>query len=99
MVWDTNMGGIGGELNTSIIRIQKRMIRSMVEVSSKTSCRQLFKELNILTLGSLHILEVTCFVRKYCQSDKQNFKVHTYNTQRKMNIHVKLHNNEYIKRV
>jgi len=31
------------------------MIRSMVEVSSRTSCRQLFKELNILTLASLCI--------------------------------------------
>jgi len=64
MVWDTNFGGIGGELNTIIIRIQKRVIRSMVGVSSRMSYSQLFKELNILTLASLHILEVTCFVRK-----------------------------------
>jgi hypothetical protein len=41
-------GGIGGELNTIIFRIQKRVIRSMVGVSSSISCRQLFKELNIL---------------------------------------------------
>ena len=51
-------------------------------------CRQLFKELNILTLVSLHILEVTCFMRKYCQSVELNSNVHNYNTQRKMDIHI-----------
>ena len=47
-------GGAGGELTTRIFRIQKRVIRSMVGVSSRTSRRQLFKELNILTLVSLY---------------------------------------------
>jgi|GEM_PF-6855511 len=61
-------------------------MRSMVGVSSRTSCRQLFKELNILTLASLYIMEVTCFMRKYCLSLEQNFKVHKYNTRRKMDI-------------
>jgi len=40
-------GEIGGELSIRIFRIQKRVIRSMAGVSSRTSCRQLFKELNI----------------------------------------------------
>ena len=48
-------GGIGGELNTRIFRIEKRVIRSMAGVSSRTPCRQLFKELNILTLTPLYI--------------------------------------------
>ena len=43
----------------------------MVGVSSRTSCRQLFKELSILTLASLYIFKVTCFIRKYCQSLEQ----------------------------
>ena len=50
--------GAGGKLTTRILRIQKRVIRSMVGVSARTSCRQLFKELNILTLVSLYIMEV-----------------------------------------
>jgi len=98
MVWDTNLGGTAGKLNTRIFRIQKRVIRSMVGVSSRTSCRQLFKELNTLMLASLYILEVTCFMRKYCQSLEQTFKAHKYNTQRKMDIHVKLHNTEVYKK-
>jgi hypothetical protein len=64
MVWDTILGGNRCELSIRIFRIQKRVIRSMVGVSSRTSCRQLFKELNILTLASLYIFEVTCFIRK-----------------------------------
>jgi hypothetical protein len=73
---------IGGELNRRILRIQKEAIRSMVGASSRTSCRQLFKELNIFTLASLYILKVTYFKRKYCQSLKLNSNVHNYNTRR-----------------
>jgi hypothetical protein len=71
----------------------------MVGVSSRTSCRQLFKELNILTLASLYILEVACFIRKYFKSLEQNSNVLKYNTRRKMDIHVKLHNTEVYKKV
>ena len=52
------VGDWGGELNMRILRIQNRVIRSMVGVSSRTSCRHLLKELNILTLALLCILEV-----------------------------------------
>jgi hypothetical protein len=61
----------------------------MAGVNSRTSCRQLFKKLNILTLSLLHILEVTCFIRKYCQSLELNANVHNHNTRRKMDIHIK----------
>jgi len=71
-------GELGGELNMRILRIQKRAIRSMVGASSRTSCRQL--ELNILNLPLLYILEMTCFVRKYCQSLELNSSVRNYNT-------------------
>jgi len=69
----------------------------MVGVSSRTSCRQLFKELNILTLASLYIFEGTCFIR-YCQSLEQNSQVHQYNTRRKFDIHVKLQKTEIYKK-
>jgi hypothetical protein len=69
----------------------------MAGVSSRTSCGQLFKELNILTLGSLYIFDVTCFIRKYCQSLEQNSEVHQYNTRIKFDIHVKLQETEIYK--
>jgi hypothetical protein len=60
----------------------------MSGVSSRTSCRQLFKELKILTLASLYIFEITCYIRKYCQSLEQNYQIHQHNTRRKLDIHV-----------
>jgi len=82
-------GGVGGETNKKIFRLQKRVIRLMAGVNSRTSCRQLFKKLNILTLSSLYILEVTCFIRKHCQSLELNLNVHCHNTRRKTDIHKK----------
>jgi hypothetical protein len=87
-----------GGLNTRILRIQKRVIRSMVGVSSRTCCRELFKEMNILTLASLYILEVICFIRKYRQSVELNSNVHSYNTRRKMDIHIQSYITEIYKK-
>jgi hypothetical protein len=84
-------GGIGGELSRKVFIIQKKVIRVMAGVNSRTSCRQLFKDLKILTLSSLYILEVTCFLRRYCQSLELNANVHNHNTRRKMDIHIKSH--------
>ena len=83
-----------------ILGIQKRVIRSTVGISSRTSCRQLFKELNILTLASLYIYisEVISFITKYRQSVELNSNIHTYNTQRKMDIHILPYNTEIYKK-
>jgi hypothetical protein len=70
----------------------------MAGVSSRTSCRQMFKELNILTLASLYRFEVACFIRNYCQSLEQNSQVHQYNIRRKLDIHVKLQKAEINKK-
>jgi hypothetical protein len=56
------------------------------------------KELNILTLALLYIFEVTCFIRKNCQSLEQNSKFHQYNTRKKLDIHVKLQKTEIYKK-
>jgi len=48
-------------------------------------------------LASLYIFKVTSFIRKYCQSLGQNSKVHKHNTQRKLDIHVKLQKTEIYK--
>jgi len=49
-------------------------------------------------LTSLYIFEVTCFIRKYCQSLEQNSEVHQYNTRGKLDIHVKLQKTEIYKK-
>jgi hypothetical protein len=90
--------GAGSELTTRILRIQKRMIRSMVGVSSRTSCRQLFQELNILTLVSLYIMEVVCYIRKHHQFVDLNSNIHAHNTRRKMDIHIQSYKTDLYKR-
>jgi hypothetical protein len=44
-------------------------------------------------------LEVICFIRKLCHSVELNSSVHTYNTWRKMDIHIQSYNTEIHKKV
>jgi len=91
-------GGAGSDLTTRIFRIQKRVIRAMAGVSARTSCRQLFKELNILTLTSVYIMEVICHIKKHHQLVELNSNIHDYNTRRKTDIHTQSCSTEVYKR-
>ena len=82
-------GGIGCEQIKRVFRIQKKAIRIMVGINSRTSCREIFKELNILTLPLLYILEVTRYIRKYCQYLELNGFIYNHNTRRQKDIHIK----------
>ena len=71
----------------------------MIGINSRTSCRKIFKELNILTLPSLYILEATCYIRKYWQYLELNRFIHNHNTRRQKDIHIKSCKTEiYIKK-
>jgi hypothetical protein len=91
-------GEAGGVVTTRILKIQKRVLRSMVGVNSRTSCRQLFKELNILTIPSLYILEVICYIRKHHQLVQLNSNMHTCNTQRQKDIHIQSYSTAFYAR-
>jgi hypothetical protein len=93
-----DLNGAGGVLTTRILRIQKRVLRSRAGVNSRTSCKQLFKELNILTIASLYILEMTCYIRKHHQLVELNSNMHTYNTRRKKDIHIKSYSTAFYAR-
>jgi len=56
------------------------MIRLIAGANPRTPCRQLFKELNILTIASLYILEVISYLRRHHQFVEDNSNIHTYNT-------------------
>jgi len=54
-------------------------------LNKKESCRQKFKE-NILTITSLYVLEVLCYVKE--KGDiKYNHNFHEYNTRSKHDLH------------
>jgi hypothetical protein len=71
----------------------------MVGVSSRTSCRQLFKELKIITLFSLYIMEVICYAKKHHQFVDLNSNIHAHNTRRKMDIHIQSYSTDLCKRI
>ena len=82
----------------SIFKLQKQVLRVISGTSSRTSCRQIFKDYNVLTLPSLYILEVTCFIKKYKAFMAINSDIHNYNTRRKLNFHVQHCNTALFKR-
>ena len=58
----------------------KKVIRLISVVNKGTSCRHIFKDYNKLTVTSLYILAVICYIKKYKDSLEQNAHVHYYNT-------------------
>jgi len=61
----------------------------MCGVGKSTSCRQLFKDCKILTVTSLYILEVLCFLKKYKSAVQKNEQIHDHNTRSNINLCIK----------
>jgi hypothetical protein len=67
--------------------IQKRVIRIISGINKHESCRQIFKDYETLTVTSLYVLEVLCYIKK-CKGDlKQNLVIHGHNTRIKLDLH------------
>ena len=54
----------GDRRSVKIFRLQKKVIRLIIDVQKRESCKRLFREFQILTLISMCILEVLCFTKK-----------------------------------
>jgi hypothetical protein len=53
----------GGDTNSeSVFKLQKRIIRIISGVGRYASCKQLFKDLNILPLACMYISEIICHI-------------------------------------
>jgi len=59
---------------------------------------EMFIGVNILTLVSLYIMEVICYIRKHHQFVELNPNIHAHNTHGKMDIHIQSHNTDLYKR-
>jgi hypothetical protein len=59
-----------------IFKIQKRIIRVIMNSGSKTSCRKFFKKLYILLLYSQHIFSILLFIVKNRPLFNTNFDFH-----------------------
>ena len=71
-----------------ISKIQKRVIRIITKSSSRASCRQLFKQLEILPLQSQYIFSTLLFVIKNENLFTTNQNFHTINTRHNSDLHL-----------
>lgn len=85
-----------------ILRVQKRIIRSMCHLHPRTSCRPYFSNLNILTAPSLYFLALVVFVRKNPTLFDTNFENYSTEmslvTRNRANLCIPTHNSTYYKR-
>ena len=50
---------------SEVLILQKIILRTMAFKSSKFSCRDLFKQLNLLTVTNIYILNCVCYVKSH----------------------------------
>ncbi|PNF17023.1 hypothetical protein B7P43_G02754 [Cryptotermes secundus] len=90
-------GGVKKDSET-LFKLQKKCLRVVKGVRNRVSCRNLFREFKILTVTSLYIFEILCFIIKNRIYTTQYSDVHGYNTIHKHNLYVQFCNTERCKR-
>jgi hypothetical protein len=72
--------------SSTIFLLQKKVIRIMLGCGSRVSCRNIFKELEILPLASQYIFSLSMFVLQNKTLFPSNFDSHTTETRRRQNL-------------
>ena len=75
-----------------LTRQKKKVIRLITGINKYESCRQKFKENRIVTVTSIYVLEVLCYIKKYNGDLKHNCKIHEYNTWSKYDLRTQSRN-------
>jgi hypothetical protein len=75
-----------------IFRLQKRIIRIIVGIRGRDSCREHFKKLKILTLQPQYVLSLLLFVINNGDYFKMNSEIHNISTRNKSNLHLPISN-------
>lgn len=70
----------------TIFVLQKRAIRSVYKLRGRDSLRELFKEIDILTLPSQYVFENIMYARKNASRYLKNSDLHRFNTRNKNKI-------------
>ena len=71
-----------------IFRLQKKIIRIMMECKRNQSCRELFHKPGILSLPSQYIFSLLIFLNKNKNKFTPNSEVHNYATRQQINFHL-----------
>jgi hypothetical protein len=70
-----------------LFKLQKRVVRIMTGHGNRTSCKDLFKKLEILPLRSLYIFSILLFVIKNKKHFITNYDSHNIETRKCANLH------------
>jgi len=73
--------------SSNIFKIQKRIIRIIMNTRNRDSCHQLFKNIKILPLKSQYIFSLLLFVAKNRDSYESNSEIHNINTRFSSDLH------------
>jgi len=71
----------GDSQSTKVFKLQKKVVRLIRNVKRKTSCRELFRTLNILPVPCVYTMETVYCVKVNNKGLKQNLAIHDYETQ------------------
>lgn len=81
------MWGSSGITNmTRVLRLQKRCVRIMFRLQSRDSCREYFKNNDLLTVISLYVYKTIMFVKNK-SINATNSSYYDYNTRGRENVH------------
>jgi hypothetical protein len=84
-VWNFILGQWWG--NYKVFQLQKKMIPVITSIHKHESRRCIFRKFRIITLITLYILEVLCFIKKCKGHLKQDCGIRGHNTQNKWDLH------------
>jgi hypothetical protein len=74
--------------SASLFRMQKWIIRVIMNVKTRDSCRELFKNLNILPMYSQYMYSLILFVVNNEDQYKSNHGIHCFNTRQSASLNL-----------
>jgi hypothetical protein len=78
----------GDSKSKTIFKLQKRILRIISRVGRLSSCRQLFKDLDLFPVPCMYIFELVCYIKSHFGELDQNRVIHNHNIGQKSNLHV-----------
>jgi hypothetical protein len=86
IIWGTS------PLLNNVFIIQKKLIRSMYNMSYRAHCKPIFKSSGILTVPSVFIYHSVLYVKKHMSEFKSNNSVHSHKTRHCDDVHMSVSN-------
>jgi len=84
--------------STKVFKLQKKVVRLICNIKRKTSCRELFKTLNILPVPCVYIMEMVYYIKVNNKGLKQNLAIHDYKTQHRPDFQTQFCKTDIFKR-